>query len=86
MVNLVTKNARKLTQRCASWIALSVLTVMTVLTVLADLTVLTVFIVFTEDQKKYDLLILMQEMLAHVKLFAKRGRMLKSVETDIYKM
>ena len=25
-------------------------------------------------------------MLAHVKLFAKRGRMLKSVETDIYKM
>ena len=83
MVNLVTKNARKLTQRCASWIVLSVLTVMTVL---ADLTVLTVFIVFTEDQKKYDLLILMQEMLAHVKLFAKRGRMLKSVETDIYKM
>ena len=49
MVNLVTKNARKLTQRCASWIVLSVLTVMTVLTVLADLTVLTVFIVFTED-------------------------------------
>ena len=51
MVNLVTKNARKLTQRYASWIVLSVLTVMTVLTVLADLTVLTVFIVFTEDQK-----------------------------------